>query len=427
MTRPLPVAVCLLMVAVCLANGKAPISKPDSEGHRLPYGPEISAKSAIIMDDSTGKVLWSKDADTPRFPASTTKIMTGLLLVEHCKPNDIIVSPADIETVKEASMHLKPGERIRAKDMLYGIMLRSANDGCYAVAIHIAGSVEKFAAMMNARAREIGCTHTHFHNPNGLNDSEHTISARDLALVARTAMQNSWFRDVVGTYRKKIDRSLNWHDTWMVNHNKSLRHDPTADGIKTGYTVPAGKCFVGSAIRNGYRLITVVLKSANWQDDNSRMMKWAFDHHQRMLVANKLEELTQTAIPGSSIAKTPVAPASRVDTLVWKSQRNAGPITAQSPVFILKNGLTAPVFKGENVGTLTFTDLDGFALQVPAVALADAPVSAGLLVRRNGSSVGIWAFGVILGGSALLARRKRQRIYACATTPTPSTPSSKQT
>ncbi|RYG17024.1 D-alanyl-D-alanine carboxypeptidase, partial [bacterium] len=186
-----------------------------------------TALSAIAIDAASGKVLWSKDPDTARFPASTTKIMTGLLLAEHCKPDDVIVAPWDVATVKEASMHLRPKEKVKAKDMLAALMLRSANDGCYAVAVQLAGSVEKFSDMMNERARQIGCTGTHFHNPNGLNDPEHYTTARDLALIGREAMKNPLFASVVKTYKIKIDRNINKKDTWMVNHNKLLPKDAT--------------------------------------------------------------------------------------------------------------------------------------------------------------------------------------------------------
>ncbi len=151
------------------------------------FGYDVSAKSAIIIDAGSGKVLWSKNAESSMFPASTTKIMTALLLIEHCKMTDMITAPADIEKVKEASMHLKPGEQVSVHDMLYALMLRSANDGCYAVATHISGSVEEFSKLMNLRARQAGCTHTHFHNPNGLNDRDHTTTAHDLALMGRAA------------------------------------------------------------------------------------------------------------------------------------------------------------------------------------------------------------------------------------------------
>ncbi len=239
---------------------------------------EIKSESAVVIEAATGKILWSKNHETTRFPASTTKIMTAILLIENCKEDEVIVAPKDIAKVKEASMHLKPGEKVRMKDMLYAIMLRSANDGCYAIAVHIAGSVEKFAEMMNNRAKKIGCKNTQFHNPNGLNDPAHTTCAIDLALMAREGFKYSLFREVVKTPRKQINRSENWQDTWMTSRNKLLKTDPTADGVKTGYTVPAGHCFVGSATRDGRQLITCVLKGdKTWQSDHLALLKLGFE------------------------------------------------------------------------------------------------------------------------------------------------------
>jgi D-alanyl-D-alanine carboxypeptidase (penicillin-binding protein 5/6) len=241
---------------------------------------ELSAKSAIVIDAVSGKILWAKDADALRYPASTTKIMTGMLLLEHCKADDIIVAPLDVTKVREASMHLKPGERVAAHDMLYALMLRSANDGCYAVARHISGSVEAFSKLMNWRAKEIGCTHTHFDNPNGLNDPIHYTTAHDLALMGREAMKYPAFRQAVRTYKYEIQRSSDSRDRLMVNHDKYLLKDPSADGIKTGYTVPAGHCFVGSCSRNGFHVITVVMKSDHWQLDHQALLHWAFGKFQ---------------------------------------------------------------------------------------------------------------------------------------------------
>jgi len=137
---------------------------------------------------SVGKAMMavSKNADIPRYPASTTKVMTGLLLAENTLPEDTIVAPSDVDAITGSKMHLKPGEKVSAGDMLYALMLRSANDGCYAVALHISGSVPAFAKLMNQRAQELGCTHTHFHNPNGLNDTQHLTTAHDLAMIAIT-------------------------------------------------------------------------------------------------------------------------------------------------------------------------------------------------------------------------------------------------
>ncbi len=227
--------------------------------------PPVTADSAIILDAQSGKVLWGKDMETARFPASTTKIMTALLLIEHCRPDEVITAPPGVDKVEGASLHLVPGEQVTAGEMLYALLLRSANDACVAVADHISGSVPAFCQLMNQRAVQIGCTNTHFDNPNGLNDDKHTISAHDLALVARTAMQYQEFRAVVGIRKHVILRSINQQDRTLVSKNKYLSMDPTADGIKTGWTREAGQCYVGSATRNGYRIITVMLHGTDWK------------------------------------------------------------------------------------------------------------------------------------------------------------------
>src|SRR5947209_8040193 len=242
---------------------------------------DVSASSAIVMDAQSGKVLWSKDPNTPRFPASTTKIMTAMLLIERCLPTDVITAPPGVDKVEGASLHLVPGEQLTAQEMLYGILLRSANDGCVAVAYHISGSVPAFVQLMNQRARELGCKNTHFDNPNGLNDDEHTISAMDLAIIARAAMQYPAFREAAGSRKHTLQRTVNTQDRFLTNHNKYLEMDSTADGIKTGWTRPAGHCYVGSATRNGYRVITVLLHSADWKQDHPKMLDWAFANHER--------------------------------------------------------------------------------------------------------------------------------------------------
>jgi len=338
----------------------------------LGYSFDVSAKSAVVMDASTGKILWAKNADAAMYPASTTKIMTALLLLEHCAPNEIITAPADVTNVKEASMHLKPFERVTAQDMLYALLLRSANDGCYAVACHISGSVPAFADLMNKRAKELGCTNTNFHNPNGLNDPLHYTSAHDLALIAREAMKLEAFRDVVKTYKHQIDRSINTKDRTMVSHNKVLPKDPTADGIKTGYTVPAGHCFVGSATRSGFRVITVVLKSDHWQKDSQDMMHWAYANHARMQLVPQNAVIQQAPVAGGVKTTFAVSPCCKIDSLVDKSTLSN---TLAHPVLqpMLTANLRAPIKRGQIVGSLIVRDPEGFSQEVPLQADEDVP------------------------------------------------------
>ena len=378
-------------------------------------GIDITAKSAVAIDAGSGKVLWSKDADASMYPASTTKIMTGLLLVEHCRPMDIITAPDDIEKVKESSMHLRPGEKVTAKDMLYALMLRSANDGCYAVATHISGSVEAFSKLMNERAKQIGCTHTHFHNPNGLNDPEHTTTAHDLALIAREAMKHKDFRDAVKTYKYEISRSINMHDRVMVNHDKLLKKDPLAEGIKTGYTVPAGHCFVGSSTRNGFRVITVVMKSAHWQLDDEDLMHWSFQHFEKKEKLGVGDIVGNVQVPGAVAKPITVALAEPAYTL--------GPVGVNSArateEVVLLPKLQAPVKKGDRVGDLVVRDADGWVQKVPVVAKEDAPKASEVSSAKPGSNGSKIFFGSALFVGAYLVRgraRRRMKYYGRSTT-----------
>lgn len=380
------------LVLTALAAAKAPLT--------------VSAESAIVIDAETGKVLWEKDADTPRFPASTTKILTALLLIENTKPDDIITAPADIEKVTEASMHLKPGEKITAGDMLYALMLRSANDGCVAVAVHISGSVEKFVELMNKRAKELGCTNSNFHNPNGLNDDLHTTTAHDLALIARAAMREPEFAEAVKTVRYKIKRDPKISpDTMMRNRDKYLLKDPTADGIKTGWTIPAGKCFVGSATRDGYRVITVVLKSQDWQKDHATMLDWAFNNHDREYAIKKDQILGPLPVIGGQTDKLALIPATTAVHMWDKDAPKNMQVKFEHP-----GELRAPIKKGAKVGQAVLTDEDGFVQTVDLLAAADVEQTVGAkIVSRAGGNPGFFLVGGCLGVGALWMRAKSKR------------------
>lgn len=365
---------------------------------------DVAALSGIAIDAGSGKVLWQKDAETPRYPASTTKIMTALLLIERCTPDEMITAPADIENIKESSMHLKPYEQVRMIDMLYALMLRSANDGAVAVADHISGSVPAFVELMNERAKQIGCTHTHFDNPNGLNDKNHTISAHDLALIAREAMKYPVFREVVKTKRFEIVRSVNTADRLMVNKNKWLFKDPSADGVKTGYTVPAGHTYVGSATRSNFQVITALMHSDHWQSDHKSLLDYSFSTYEARPVAAAGTPLASDQVQGGTFDKVSIGLTSAVREVVKK---NAGAVQTSITV----RPLVAPVSKGQVAGEMTILDPDGFRRVEPLVTLSNVPKQsfAGAISRHGSSGL---SFGVIGGslvvGAAFMRRKSRR-------------------
>lgn len=366
----------------------------------------LVSKSAIVLDAESGKVLYERDADTMRYPASTTKIMTTLLLLERCKPTDLVTAPKDVEKVGESSMHLKPGEKVTVKDLAYAMMLRSANDGCYAAAVHLAGSVPKFSVMMNARAREIGCEHTHFNNPNGLNDRNHMISARDLALIGREAMRNPMFAAIVRTPKYRIARSKNKNDRWMVSRNKLLRTDPTADGIKTGWTIPSGHTYVGSATRDGHRLITAILDSPNWKQDHLELLKWGFGAYERRPVALRSMTLGEVPVKEGAKERIAVRPVADVTTLARRGEWTAPRMELPTAP------IAAPIAAGQEVGKAVFVEPDGFRHEVALVSAetvdrAPLPlVAAGRAKSSPLAMIGIAGF--LVGGAAYASSLRRR-------------------
>jgi serine-type D-Ala-D-Ala carboxypeptidase (penicillin-binding protein 5/6) len=382
----------LITVAICATSAQAL---------------DVTAKSAIIVDAESGKVLWQKDPFTPRYPASTTKIMTALLLVEHCQPADWIVGPKGVDKVEPSSMNMRVGEKVSARGMLYALMLRSANDGCVAVAHHISGSVPAFAKLMNQRAKEIGCLNTNFNNPNGLNDKKHTTTAFDLALMAREAMKYEDFRLAVRTQKIQIARSINFRDMWMVSHNKWLAKDATADGIKTGYTRDAGRCYVGSVTRDGYRIITVILNSEDWQVDHKAMLDWSYKAHVRDKVAAPGMEISKISLANSIPSELPLVVRDEI-FLVRKTGAENSPTTQVEVMPELKS----PIQDGQEVGTVTFSDRDGWSKTIPIYAGAAIAHDPPFLGTTGGKLVsGILGLAFV-GGIAGVYTRRRSKSYA---------------
>ncbi len=217
--------------------------------------PIITAHCAIVMDVTTGKILYEKNAHQRAYPASTTKIMTLITALEESDIHDrVVVSDAAANT-EGSSLDLKAGENLKELDMLYGMMLVSGNDAAVAIAEHISGSQADFAKLMTAKANLLGAVDTQFANPNGLPDPNHYTTAYDLALIAAHGYTNPWFRRIIQT---RTD-SIPGHE--VENTNKLLRQYKGANGVKTGWTESAGRCLVAGAKRNQVQLIAVVLNS----------------------------------------------------------------------------------------------------------------------------------------------------------------------
>jgi D-alanyl-D-alanine carboxypeptidase (penicillin-binding protein 5/6) len=271
--RTISILASLLILLLMPANGarSRASEKPSPEKFAANGEPIVVAASADVVDSFTGEFLYLKNENALQYPASSTKILTALLIIESGDLDKLVTVDISDTKVEPTKLDLKPGEQYTRRQLLYGMMLKSANDVAVALARDNAGSVETFAEKMNRRAAELGATNSHFANPNGLHDPAHYTTAHDLALIARAAMEQPFFRQIVGTvyYTWKSPAGV---VAQLRNHNRLLRHYVGCNGLKTGYTRAAQQVLVSSALRDGHEVISVVLhtdKPGIWEDSKA--------------------------------------------------------------------------------------------------------------------------------------------------------------
>ena len=297
----------------------------------------ISAQKAILMDAETGRVIYEKDAYSRSLIASTTKIMTALVVCEQCNVLDRVRIPKKAVGIEGSSIYLKEGEILTVQELLYGMMLHSGNDAAVALAIYCGGTVEGFVQLMNDKAYRLGLTGTHFENPNGLDSPNHYSTARDLAVLTAVAMQNPIFAQTVSTKSVRIgERSLQ-------NHNKLLWRIDGADGVKTGYTRAAGRILVSSVRRDGRRLICVTINDGNDWADHQLLLEDAFRRYENRVIVRAGDILGQRSVLSGD--------ADTVQLVAAEDFSFA--LTAQEQPRILLSGSEfdyAPVVRGADAG-----------------------------------------------------------------------------
>ncbi len=360
----------------------------------------ITAKSAVLADAETGEVLWSFNPDAKCYPASLTKIMTAILVLERGNLDDWVTVPKDAAFTGESSMALKEGEKVKMIDLLKAILVRSANDACVAAAIHIAGSVERFVAWMNEKAKELGMHNTHFVNPHGLHDPHHYTTARELLTLTRYALANPTFREIVAQreiYIAPTNKSALRH---YRNRNRLLELYPGCDGVKTGYTVPAGKCLVASATRNGWQLIAIVLGSQDHFADCATLLDYGFNNFVRLTLAEKGEQIALFHFPDGNPQWLKAVAEEPVKVIVPKSQ--VGRVKSQ----VIQTKAKPPVSEGEIVGEIKW-EVPGASLhEVRLVAAHNLDWS----LRAKAVTIGEKLLGILaaLGMLQFIWRRKRK-------------------
>lgn len=311
--------------------------------------PKTSAGSTVLLDGTTGRVLYADHENSRSLIASTTKIMTGILVAEECDLKAEYAIPREATGIEGSSMHLKTGEIVTVEELLYGMMLHSGNDAAVALAMYCSGSVEAFAEKMNRKADELGLSGTNYKNPHGLDEKEHYSTAMDLARLTAYAMNNSVFREVVST------KSATFGERTLTNHNKLLWQYEGAVGVKTGYTMAAGRILVSAAEREGRRLIAVTIDDRNDWSDHAMLFDYGFSFYDLQTLAKAGQIMGEVCVIGG--AEDRVQAVIAEDLVCCLSEDDAAELLVHLPMFVY-----APVLAGEQAGSVRVT-IDGSEFQ----------------------------------------------------------------
>lgn len=385
--------------------------------------PDIASTSALLVESSTGKILYEKNAYEKMYPASTTKVLTAILVLENCDLTEMAtVSHNAVYSLPSGyvNANLQKGEEISVNDLMYALMVKSANDAAIVLAEHIAGSVESFADMMNKKAQEIGCQNTHFVNPNGIHNENHYSTAYDLYLMASYAMKNETFRKYVSTtsYTLPITNKYPSLDRYCVTTNDMLRtksryYNENIIGIKTGYTAEAKNCLIAGAQKDGIELISVVLHSDTNSEglseryvDTASLMDYGFNDFQFSNIVKKHSVIENIEIENGS-KKTRNLELVAKDTLTAYLNKETDFATL-SPEIKLNDNLQAPISAGSSVGTITYTvDNIEYSTELLAKSNVEKKLNIAILVLVGGFVLLIIGVFVLTKHSRKSMRRKK--------------------
>lgn len=375
----------LLPFNAVAASGTVGEYNPSKPENLLPQ--HLRGESALVMDAETGEILFEKNANDIRYPASTTKIMTVYLgILFGNLDQTVTVSETCLQLPEDASrIPLEAGQEISFKDLLCATMVASGNEGANLIAEVIAGSVPAFANMMNLKAQELGCTSTHFVNPHGLHDDNQVSTAKDLAIIAAAAMQDETFREIAGLHQFTVPpnnvnqgKTLYARDsafkTQSSNEDRKQYYFEYSTGVKTGFTTPAGYCYVASAQKDGQNLISVTLKATSYNRtflDSKRLLLYGFSQYTSTSITEiykqnpKVVDISSFALDDSNMG--------RLELLIRKqdpladdqlSGRIGGDLSYLAiyntrTSFRFTRRLEAPIVAGDVIGEMTYTPQDG--------------------------------------------------------------------
>lgn len=330
---------CALAIGFCCCahTSAAPLS-PSAP-------PSVSAKGAVLIEAESEEILFEKNAHLPMGPASTTKIMTALVAAEHGDPNRVFTVPKEAVGVEGSSVYLTEGEKLTLRELLYALLLASANDAAVAIAVCVAGSEANFCRLMNEKAKAMGLVSTRFENPHGLYHEEHYTTAYELARIAAEALRNPLLRQIVSTYKATIPSGGVPNARLLVNHNKLLRSYDGAIGVKTGFTKKTGRTLVSAAERDGMTLIAVTLDAPDDWRDHTALLDYGYDTYERITIAEAGALSLSAPVTGGVCDSVTLTNSEPLSLLVPKG-------TIPPPLLVERTCrfLFAPVAAGESCG-----------------------------------------------------------------------------
>lgn len=349
MTKKRRCVAILLLFSLLLSCLVLPVNAQSTEAP-----PRPNAQAAVLIESESGDVIMELNASSRLPMASTTKIMTALVALELSSPDTVLTVDAAAVGAEGSSVYLSAGEKLTLEQLLYALLLESANDAALAIAIGLCGSVEDFSARMNRKATELGLTDTHFVNPHGLDDEAHYTTAYELAVIAQAALKNPMFATIVSTRRATIPHGELDEGRLLINHNKLLRTYGDCIGVKTGYTTRSGRCLVSAATRDGVTLIAVTLNASNDWQAHADMLDYGFSRYRSVMLADADSYRSRLSVVGG---ERDFVTLSNEESLSVTLPVGYGSIRTvlEAPRF-----LYAPTKAGEIVGrALFYCDTDG--------------------------------------------------------------------
>lgn len=364
----------LIILVVILSIILNTFSYADEPSTVTTSAPTIFSDAAILIDSSTGQILYSKNADVQKYPASTTKILTAILAIENCNLNDIATASYNAVMAVPSGYSnaaIQIGEELKIEQLLELLLVHSANEAGYVLAEHVGGTFSNFSVMMNEKAKELGCTNTNFTNPSGIHDKNHYSTAKDLALIAKYCMKNKEFRRLVALKSCTIEPTNKYpekrvysttNDLLIVNNTNRADnyYYEAAIGIKTGYTSQAKNCLVSASLKDDIELICVILGaqqtdkglSARYSDTIS-LFNYAYSNYSISNIINGGTVMKKSKIENAAKNSDPleICIAKDIPALLDNSLDKS----TLKPEITIKENLTAPILKGTVVGKVSYT------------------------------------------------------------------------